>query len=633
MKQDEKLEIKERKLVSALRALPRPHLSSEESALIKNRLMAKLEFDVSENLSEVVSEMGLDSYKRAVMKERIFALIETVTQKKFGFFNFFVFHKKLVSAFVLFLMAFSIVPFANFNGGVVMAETFSILGEYKGEVFIERGGERVDVYAGMQIKEADKICTGADGFASIKFFDDSVSRLANDTEVVVNKLFRPELNSVKSYVEISLLSGNVWSRVVNLVERQSSFVVKANDISAATKKAAFNVEVIDDEVTVGVFKHFVDVETSGVAETVVRGQKVVLNDVGGVKVEQIKDSEESATWVSENLSDDQKYLAEVSEKLLVSKMETVGVKDINDDFGFSTSVNRDAVLLLTLDDVQKSKDEIDLVERDFVAAELMLESADLSPEKKIQAEEVLANFYDKVSGFYKLIDEVKVADNFYAIELKKYIDEKLLVQKKNLSLVLPDSPSYKAKGVIDDLELLGADDPVELAGIKNGQIISKLSEVDDLIDKGGDQKLAEGVIDEYKSDVGEVIGMIDDIDDSVKKEQASSELSGGLSLLSSIDVVDDSDVLEVKEELSSAGIEVSADVVVDEVLPVSQVVDEESADFVEVVAETIVPSESVVPDVPVMESLPEIDDELAETYGVTVEGGKILSPLLEGSLE
>ncbi|MBL4694087.1 FecR domain-containing protein [Candidatus Gracilibacteria bacterium] len=525
-------------LEEKLLQIDKPILDSENKVLLKAKLMRSInaQSDLSVLISKIrvlLEGVRLTSYQRVAVKERVFAKIKSVSQKQYFWRNFFAFNRKLVSGLLLITMTFGLFSFVNVDTRVVWADNFSALTEFSGEASLSRDGEFLKLYEGMEVKEKDQMVTGADGLMSIKFFDDSVTRLANDTKLEVSKLFNPSRNSVKSEVEISVSSGSVWNKVVNLVE-DSSFVVAANELEIKTKKAGFNVSVDGDDVQVDVYKHAVEVLSDGEIEDVLSGEKVVVN-------EEIEKEEE---WVVQNLESDKEYIVQVEDQNLEMR------KDISD-----RTIMESAVLLLTFDDVKRAQLELDLLERDFIVAQVeAVEDVEFSVDKS------LSEFKIAVEDFYEVIQEVSLTDDVYADELTEYVGDKILSHKKYLVLTDVSSPLYEVKEGIDDLELFTADGVEEVAQVKYDQAIDKIA-------------VAEGEIE-----LGDLEAAGDIIEESL-------EVLRGVE-----DVID----VEVGRELLEA-VEVEVRVV----------------------------EEEVIIDLPVV--TPVI---VEETYGVRVENGRPLDPLL-----
>lgn len=432
------------KLCQAIESLAKPQLPVEKKQLLKSRLLAKLDAPVADFVRNIAGvELPLD--RRVLLKERIFALIEAKKQKNFFWRNLFVYQKKFVSAFLLFVMAIGFFSYLRIDGGVVMAEDFTILEDFSGEVVVQRDGEVMAAELGMKIFERDQVLTGESSFATIVFFDHSVNRLAENTELSVKKLFRPAGSSVKSYVEVALNEGVLWSKVVNLVEKNSSFVVQADDLYFSTQKGAFNVAVKDDEVEVGVYNDNLDVRTAAQIRTIVSGEKAVFSSDKSVYLSVMNEEEKQLNWVKENLENDQKHVAKVEENILLAKAESVD---------HSSTLKEKTLLLVTFDDIKQQKLELDLAEKKFIEAQVQLEQGDVKDDNKLSVETNVNEFVKAIEEFAVLIEEVERTDKEYAAELKLYMEEKILVQKRNLSLSTPESPVYPTKEVVDGLEYL-----------------------------------------------------------------------------------------------------------------------------------------------------------------------------------
>lgn len=547
-------------LERTLNSLEKPYISKEKVDLIKQRVLSKIDLPVADFV-KLGSLVQIDSGLKARLKERIFALIEERAQKRFFWSELFLFKRKFVSAFLIFALFFGLFTFKGVDTGVVNAETFTVLESFSGEVSVERGGEKIEVYEKMKIFEQDRVTTGHEASATIRFFDDSVSRLSDDTEVVVEKMFRPDESPIKSYVELSVGKGIVWSRVVNLVEEESAFIVKAHDIATSTNKGAFNVDVDFESVQVGVFNNTVDINSLGKKDRLITGQKLVKESGNLGYIQPIEDLEKLTGWVKDNLDDDQQYLADFEKRLLVAKMESVGIENL-DEISFDFSLTEKTLVFLTFDDVKKRKLELDLAEKNFVAAQVQLENLDLTSEEKAETFAIIAEFSKNVRDFYLLAEEVGSTDEEYSEELKSYAQGKVLSQKKNLSLALPDSALYEAKIVVDDLEVFGAGGNKEVAKVKRDQGLEKLSQAQDASLKG-DKEVAENVLQKSKDDLEQAAEIIEQIEVSSEpavREELEIRAEEDRSLVQTVDrevspppvepviAPEDPEVIEVPEE-------------------------------------------------------------------------------------
>lgn len=557
------------KLAVKIEALEKPLLSCERKAEIKAHLLQQIRFPLVEreslywgkfilSLKVVFSTFIPTNIQKTFLKERIFTLIENRSQKQFFWSNLLLFNKKLLSTVLTLAIVFLSYSYLNVDTSVVRAATFTMLDTYSGDILIERDGEFVEAKNGMHIFEKDRIITGKYGNAVIRYFDNSVSRLANNTEVIINKLARVKGSLANSYVEISLVEGNLWSKVVNLVESKSFFVVEALDIYASAARAAFNVSVRENgDLEIGVYKNSVEVKDRQAVQKVLSGKKVFLEN-GNKKLEQVTElgiDEKNNSWVKENLENDQLYLTEVEQRLVSAKMKAVGIEG-NKDFSFEQSLREETAIFLTFDDVKKKKLKLDLYEKNFIAAQVKLHKKDLSDAENEQIQYVMQEFSLAVKDFYRLVDEISKTDYSYGVELKTYVDEKILAQKMDLGVILPTAPDYQAKKLIEDIELSNAKDEIQVAEIKAEQAAEKLVIAEEVKDNY-DQQIAAEVVGHYREDINGAINIFSglsegDVEQKEKKTRLAEKLSANIDLLDAIDVLSQHEVNELKEDVSNA---------------------------------------------------------------------------------
>jgi len=610
-------DLKNEKLAKAVMALSKPKLESQKKDALKKHLLLQLDLpqeqvqllsfkSIIQSIRLAVRDLKLETVKRVDIKERVFSYIEGHTQRKFFFSNLFAFHKKLLSLAMVFMLVFGLIGFINIETNVVRAATFTKLGSFEGGVLLERDGEFVDIYPGIEIHEKDKIITGEDGQAVIEYFDDSVSRLASDSQLLINEL---RGDSFRSRVSISLLDGAGWFKVINLVESHSAFVVEAADVYTSAYRAAFNVEVDENDLEIGVFNNSVDVRSGQDKEKVVSGEKMVV-DSASKEVKSVKKldaAEKEDQWVKDNLESDKIYLTEVDQRLLSAKIEAVGI-DLDDDFSLENSLREDTLLFLTFDDVKKEKIELNLAEKDFIAAQIKLHNEDLTTEEKVEAQEAIAGFSDEVQEFYDLVDEVSTTDEVYGEELEQYVEEKILTQKKDLLVVLPQSPIYEVKEVVDDLELLTADDETDLIEIMADQVVEKLASAEELDESVEHEDLASEVVEDYK----EVLDMIGELPEENKG--LTEDIASDFAFFEATDIISSGDFYDLKSEV--------AKIVGDE--PVQSFPSEVVSPVL--VDDTFNP-EKVEDVVEVVTSDPE--QIIRGPYGVEIKGDKPLPPFLQ----
>ena len=95
------------------------------------------------------------------------------------------------------------------------------------------------------VNKGDKVSTGEKGKAKIEFPDNSVSRLAEDSELIIQTVDYDE-DTNETDVLLKLTDGEVWSKVVKLVTQDNRFEVETETTVVAVRGSAFNVAIDED---------------------------------------------------------------------------------------------------------------------------------------------------------------------------------------------------------------------------------------------------------------------------------------------------------------------------------------------------------------------------------------------------
>jgi hypothetical protein len=115
---------------------------------------------------------------------------------------------------------------------------------------------------GTEVKEGDAIKTGGDGQVVINFYDNSVSRLGPNSEMILENSSIKADDPTSEAVGVRLLSGRIWSRVLKLLDQEAGFEVRTADTVATVRGTAFDVIIKSGEETeVAVADNKVEVES------------------------------------------------------------------------------------------------------------------------------------------------------------------------------------------------------------------------------------------------------------------------------------------------------------------------------------------------------------------------------------
>ncbi len=486
--------------------LDKPVLNLEQKEAMKSRIMHKIsstpqcesfkqEHGVSSLIKDVARDVWLTDYQRVCMKERIISYIETAKQNRFSLGSALGLTKRFVGAFLAFVMFMGLFNFAGGSLNVASADSFTVIEDIRGEVYVDRDGDQYRAHGEMKLEEGDKVYTGDDGWVSIKFLDDSVARLKEGSEIYLSKLFEDSGGTVVTNVEVEIAHGDMWTRVFNLFEDGDSFVVKAGDVQATAKKAAFNVHRDDDQAVIEVYSNVVEMKTNNEGSEIVKVKKGQKAEVSSQNNDFVlaESSEVGDDWVQENLENDKVHIAKIDAEASEELKDSIGLLPESGLYPFK-SIKSGVVRLLTFDDISKQKLDFETSQRHFVEWGVMMNEGEVD---QGEAEGVFDQYVAEVENLRAMIENVRMnGDDEYANELKVYLDSEIKKTKKYLKSVLPTSPLYTAKEYMNVAEQASAETEAEMALIKNRQAASKLSEFQDLSEVGED-KLAQEAMDDY----------------------------------------------------------------------------------------------------------------------------------------
>ena len=127
----------------------------------------------------------------------------------------------------------------------VYAQDVGEIKTVKGAAHVERGGKKLPVAAGMQLRQADTVVTGADGAVGITFLDNSLFSAGPNSVLVINKYrfdtttHAGELDASLNKGSLAVVSGKIVKQSPESMRirtpssimgvRGTEFVVKVND--------------------------------------------------------------------------------------------------------------------------------------------------------------------------------------------------------------------------------------------------------------------------------------------------------------------------------------------------------------------------------------------------------------------
>lgn len=191
--------------------------------------------------------------------------------------------------------------------------------------------EWVPVKDGQEVFVGDTIRTGSTGNATIAFEGKGESRLGKNSEVHVGRLDRSATTPFA--VELQLVTGRVWNRVLRLLDLDESYVVQTNSVVATVRGTAFDFQSTTTGTTLWVSDSAVEVSGSirgNLAQTlpapliITEGFMATFELSGGHGGSKpIDEASRQSDWFVKNILNDTAFLRATTERLN-AKMTALG---------------------------------------------------------------------------------------------------------------------------------------------------------------------------------------------------------------------------------------------------------------------------------------------------------------------
>jgi hypothetical protein len=505
------------------RLLKRKLLSKIKSLPVEERYPESID-RLAQAIRTTAAQIQLSLRDRTILKEKIFQAVEDGDAfQHSGVLSRFLRLPKslkfiLTSALLLCFVATSLFYMPFQVPAIVMAAHTTYIQEAYGQVFIYRNGKTFVAKNDFSLEEGDVIETKDKSFVTIRFFDDSTSRLGQNTKLEVKRLYNEPFQDISTQVEVLLGEGRVWTRVLNLVDDHSSFTVDTDQASiTATKKAAFDIQAHSTGSTLSVFDNVVDFVPKITAETQLftpqipgtQTRPVVAGFQANFSPENSKavvisplaqdDSVQSDShlWVQSNLERDKAHAEDVMN-------ETENHLAANTDLNDTSSSNHQTV---SNDDDKPFSDPLFEVQRQSFLGNyhaLLLGETFLIRNQGIQGMQLILQFRNAVRTFMIHYPSLVADDPVNAAVLHGMVEKRIAQQEKDLATFLPGDPLYPVKEVLEETELFLSPNDIDVASVRLSQSERKLLEIQDLVNKGN-MDMANRVLTRYQSQIDGIV--------------------------------------------------------------------------------------------------------------------------------
>ncbi|MBI5151982.1 FecR domain-containing protein [Candidatus Peregrinibacteria bacterium] len=483
---------------SALHKMRKPLFDARKKEAVKAHLLSAIKNQKTQIapvsmavLEEQVKSAGLSvrlaGYMKAMIKERIFSEIEKTVDMFWLFKTKFIFKKVATYALVAIIMVTGVFSFIT-RPEAAFAHPTSVLREIEGDVVVLRAGQTLVAQEDFVLYQNDIIDT-RDGTATIKYFDNSVSRLNKNTKITLSKLFSDD-KALITKIELNFDSGEAWSMVFDLFN-DSFFSVRGNEFEAnVVDRATFSVSASQDKTEIGVFQNLIDLttKTNGYSEksVVLKGYKAVVEQGKRSKPQITRVTDrgmpfDQREWFEKNMKKDKEYIARVVQEQSSAHLAASAPDTLEES------------LYLPLSEIEKLRVKLNIAEGKFISGEALLNDGKID-----EARKNFSAMKSAITDIKAKADELKQTDPESSEKLMVLANEKILKYKKALSIVTPNLPLYEAKQTLRDIELLVADDDYKKARVTLDSVSSMLLETQDMADYNRYENVKENLLESQK---------------------------------------------------------------------------------------------------------------------------------------
>lgn len=426
------------------------------------------------------------------------------TGSVFGGFRYF---QTIFASVLLFLFVLTGV-FLPLRVPITHAARSNYFEEVTGNVFVLRSGQLLKAGQNFTLQASDVIVTKENSFASVRFFDDSVSRLDSNTQLELKRLYTEPLNPIATQVELLLQEGSLWSRVLNLVDENSLFKVETAKVSTTvSKKATFNLSAHFYETTLAVFDNMVDFafvdDFSSGRKSVLAGFKTHVSSDGAVRTSLINDENEAngkiSDWVEVNLKLDKIHNDKVAQEKTNALTALVPSPDLP-----KQTLSPPKEKVFTNHEIEKLRLQFLDAEKRFLLGETFLTRDHGEVGLKL-----ISEFKNTVKTITLRLKDFEKIDLLNSGLLRSMIESKVGKLRKDLATLLPGDALYLVKEIVNETELLLANSYVDRTAMRLSQLMDMLLDVQELIKRARLDEAAK-VLHAYERHIERLVLQISD---------------------------------------------------------------------------------------------------------------------------
>ncbi|HEC21207.1 MAG TPA: hypothetical protein ENI70_01690, partial [Candidatus Peregrinibacteria bacterium] len=288
------------------------HIEKEKESTVLKKVIQVL------NLAQQVVRPGKDLVSR--IRRRILDEISRPKPNWRESFSF-VFDRRILAGATAFFLIFSLIYYSFENAPLISASKSAYLNLVEGVVFVKRDNEWKRLANNTELEKNDIVVTSSNSSAEIYFFDDSITRLNEKTEIQIKSLKSSQENPTQKSILIELHKGRIWSKAIHLLNEESSFNIQINNLLTTLNNAAVDIEHTPDEIRVTTAENFANIQVVDPWREIThktkltknhevkiplrRSQLIVTNK--GIPIKSVQKKTKEEEWFQENREKDKKH--------------------------------------------------------------------------------------------------------------------------------------------------------------------------------------------------------------------------------------------------------------------------------------------------------------------------------------
>ncbi|MBD3238589.1 MAG: hypothetical protein GF332_03050 [Candidatus Moranbacteria bacterium] len=122
----------------------------------------------------------------------------------------------------------------------------------QGSALVKKSGQSnwIKLEKNFKLEQGDLIKTSYNSKATLVFFDSACAHISPDSQILLQDLFIDPATPARQQVNLKVISGKVWSRVLQLLDQKARYQVRSNNTVATVRGTAFDFIVSGDNVEI-----------------------------------------------------------------------------------------------------------------------------------------------------------------------------------------------------------------------------------------------------------------------------------------------------------------------------------------------------------------------------------------------